>query len=113
MYTVKQGARGNEIMIGKRIRYLMKIQGISKEELVKKSGVPDGTLKKILYGETVDPGLKTVFSIAKALNCKVDDFLRDDVPSTIAAHHDEDEWTDEEREEVERFKEYVRSKRKD
>ncbi|WP_174818561.1 helix-turn-helix transcriptional regulator [Paenibacillus kobensis] len=30
---------------------------------------------------------------------------------TIAAHHDGEEWTDEEREEIERFKAYIRSKR--
>jgi len=31
---------------------------------------------------------------------------------TIAAHHDGEEWTDAEREEIERFKDYIRSKRK-
>lgn len=38
-----------------------------------------------------------------------DDFSVD----TIAAHHDGDEWTEEELEEIERFKAYVRSKRSD
>lgn len=32
-------------------------------------------------------------------------------PETIAAHHDGDEWTEEELEEIERFKEFVRMKR--
>lgn len=31
---------------------------------------------------------------------------------TIAAHHDGDEWTDEELDEIERFKEFVKSRRK-
>jgi transcriptional regulator with XRE-family HTH domain len=31
---------------------------------------------------------------------------------TIAAHHDGEEWTDDERAEIERFKEFVRLKRK-
>jgi hypothetical protein len=31
---------------------------------------------------------------------------------TIAAHHEGDEWTEEELEEIERFKEFVRMKRK-
>jgi len=31
---------------------------------------------------------------------------------TIAAHHDGDEWTEEELEEIERFKEFVKMKRK-
>lgn len=33
-------------------------------------------------------------------------------PYTIAAHHDGEDWTEEELEEIERFKEFVRSKRK-
>ncbi|MBP1990218.1 transcriptional regulator with XRE-family HTH domain [Paenibacillus eucommiae] len=33
-------------------------------------------------------------------------------PQTIAAHHESEEWTEEELEEIERFKEFVRSKRK-
>lgn len=33
-------------------------------------------------------------------------------PETIAAHHDEEEWTDAELAEIEAFKEFVRSKRK-
>lgn len=32
-------------------------------------------------------------------------------PETIAAHHDGEEWTEEELEEIERFKEFVRMKR--
>ncbi|AFM02374.1 Helix-turn-helix protein [Desulfitobacterium dehalogenans ATCC 51507] len=34
-------------------------------------------------------------------------------PETIAAHHDGEEWTDEELAEIERFKEFVRSKKRD
>lgn len=33
-------------------------------------------------------------------------------PETIAAHHDEEEWTDAELAEIEAFKDFVRSKRK-
>ena len=33
-------------------------------------------------------------------------------PQTIAAHHDNDEWTQDELDEIEQFKAYVRSKRK-
>ncbi|MFO1445274.1 helix-turn-helix transcriptional regulator [Bacillus sp. Bva_UNVM-123] len=32
-------------------------------------------------------------------------------PETIAAHHDGEEWTEEELKEIERFKEFVKSKR--
>lgn len=33
-------------------------------------------------------------------------------PNTIAAHHDGEDWTEEELEEIEKFKEFIKSKRK-
>lgn len=39
-----------------------------------------------------------------------DDFSNDDI-KTIAAHHDDEEWTEEELEEIKQFKEFVRMKR--
>jgi transcriptional regulator with XRE-family HTH domain len=39
------------------------------------------------------------------------DFGQEDI-GTVAAHHDGEDWTEEELEEIERFKEFVRSKRK-
>ena len=38
------------------------------------SGVPVGTLNKILSGQTKDPKLETLKAIAKVLGCKLDDF---------------------------------------
>ncbi len=51
--------------------------GITTEELSKRSGVPVGKLNKILSGQTKDPKLETLKSIARVLNCTLDDF--DDV----------------------------------
>lgn len=51
--------------------------GITTEELSRRSGVPVGTLNKILSGQTKDPKLETLKSIARVLNCTLDDF--DDV----------------------------------
>lgn len=48
--------------------------GITTEELSKRSGVPVGTLNKILSGQTKDPKLETLKSIARVLNCTLDDF---------------------------------------
>lgn len=69
--------------------------GITTEELSKRSGVPLGTLNKILSGDTKDPKLGTLKAIARVLGCTLDDFddvLRehtiepsyDDVESMIA-----------------------------
>lgn len=63
---------------------------------------------------------KEVLDTIKNVQIEVDSNIRfgktpppipaDDV-QTIAAHHDGDEWTEEELEEIERFKEFVRTKR--
>lgn len=47
---------------------------LTTEELSEKSGVPIGTLNKILSGATKDPKLETLKSIAKVLGLSLDDF---------------------------------------
>lgn len=61
-----------------RIAEIKKKSGFTTEELSNKSGVPLGTLNKILSGATKDPKLETVRAIAYAMNCTLDDF--DDNP---------------------------------
>ena len=85
--------------------------GITTEELSAKSGVPIGTLNKILAGQTADPKFETLKALCKALGIKLSDLDDDYEPETIAAHHD-DEWTEAELAEIEAFKDFVRSKRK-
>lgn len=85
--------------------------GITTEELSEQSGVPVGTLNKILSGQTSDPKFETLKSLCKALGMRLSD-LDDYEPDTIAAHHDAEDWTEAELEEIEKFKDYVRSKRK-
>ena len=48
--------------------------GLTTEELSEKSGVPLGTLNKILSGATKDPKLETLKSIAHVLGLSLDDF---------------------------------------
>lgn len=84
---------------------------ITTEELSEKSGVPIGTLNKILAGQTTDPKFETLKALCKALEIKLSD-LDDYEPETIAAHHDGEDWTEDELNEIEEFKKYVKSKRK-
>ena len=84
--------------------------GITTEELSAKSGVPIGTLNKILAGQTTDPKFETLKALCKALGIKLSD-LEDYEPNTLAAHHDEEDWTAEELAEIEKFKDYIKSKR--
>ncbi|EOU2128086.1 TPA: helix-turn-helix domain-containing protein [Clostridium perfringens] len=62
------------------INKLKKEKGLTNEELSQKSGVPLGTLSKITSGITKDPKLETLKSIAKVLDCSLDDF--DDTSNT-------------------------------
>lgn len=52
--------------------------GLTNEELAKLSGVPKGTLDKILSGVTKDPKLNTLKALAKVFNCTLDDFDDED-----------------------------------
>ncbi len=87
--------------------------GLTTEELSVRSGVPVGTLNKILSGATRDPKLETLKAIARVLGLSLNDF--DDEPyqqpTTIAAHHEGDEFTSDEWEEIEKFKMFVKARR--
>lgn len=64
---------------------------MTTEELSSKSGVPLGTLNKILAGQTNDPKFQTLKAICKALDLKLSD-LDDTEPASHAAHHEEEKW---------------------
>ena len=64
--------------LGAIISEKRKQAGLTIDELAAKSGVPKGTLNKIINGYTRDPQIETVKSIARALNCTLEDF--DDYP---------------------------------
>lgn len=64
-----------------KITEYKKKMGITTEELSEKSGVPIGTLNKILSGVTKDPKLDTLKSIARVLGLSLDDF--DDNPKKV------------------------------
>jgi transcriptional regulator with XRE-family HTH domain len=66
--------KGGEFVGLEIINKLKKQKGITSEELARLSGVPLGTLNKILNGTTKDPKLETLKAIAKTLECNLDDF---------------------------------------
>lgn len=57
----------------KIVEYKKKL-GLTNEELSNLSGVPKGTLDKILSGITKDPKLGTLKALARVFNCTLDDF---------------------------------------
>lgn len=100
------------------IEYIKKIKkekGLTNQELSNLSGIPIGTLNKILAGQTPDPQFETVKALCRALGislAELDDFeTQNGAIGTIAAHHEGEEWTQEELDEIEEFKKFVLSKR--
>lgn len=67
-----------------KINELKKELHLTTEELSKLSGVPLGTLNKILSGATKDPKLQTLKALARVLNCTLDDFDDNDHPTRIS-----------------------------
>lgn len=51
------------------LKRIKKLQKLTNEELSQKSGIPIGTLNKILSGATKSPRHDTIEAISKALNC--------------------------------------------
>lgn len=86
---------------------------LTTEELSERSGVPVGTLNKILSGATKDPKLETLKSIARVLGLNLNDFDDEysNKPHTIAAHFDGDEYTADELEEIKQFAEFVKNRK--
>lgn len=81
--------------LGSKINEIRKQKGLSIDELCELSGIPKGTLSKITAGITTSPTLDTVRAIAKALECKLDDFDETPIeaknpPSTAEATPGED-----------------------
>lgn len=74
---------------------LKKEKGWTSEELASISGVPVGTLNKIIQGDTKSPTLETVFALAHALGCSADDF--DDDPKAIKKDSSYIELSDDEK----------------
>ena len=70
-----------------KIEEYKKKLGLTTAELAEKSGVPKGTLDKILSGVTKDPKLETLKAIARVLGLTLDDF--DDEKSTVKTSYDE------------------------
>lgn len=96
---------------------LMREKNINKSQLSKESGVPYTTIDGFYKKGTDNIKLSTLKKLATYFGCSLDYLADDDVPEdiseihTIAAHHDEENWTEAELKEIEAFKKFVLSKR--
>ena len=94
---------------------LMQDKNINKNQLSKESGVPYTTIDGFYKKGPDNIKLSTLKKLASYFGCSLDYLADDDVSEdsihTIAAHHDNEDWTAEELDEIEAFKKFVLSKR--
>lgn len=95
-----------------KINEYKKKMGLTTEELSKLSGVPIGTLNKILSGATKDPKLETLKAIAKVLGLTLNDFDDDQTNLAMAAHFNGDNFTEDEWEDIRAYAEFVKNRRR-
>ena len=99
-----------------KLDMLMNERQLNKNKLSKESGIPYTTIDGFYKKGTDNIKLSTLKKLANFFDVSLD-FLVDDNVSirnpyeTLAAHHEGDEFTPEELEEIEQFKAFVRTKR--
>lgn len=99
------------------LKKLMEDKGMKVSDIVKISGLPYSTVKAILERGAEKAGYINVCKICNALGISADE-LEEMVsdnnyqPTTIAAHFDGTEFTEDELNEIKQFAEFVKNKRK-
>ena len=93
---------------------LMAEKGINKSILSKESGIPYTTIAGFYSKGTDNVKLSTLKKLSSYLGFSIDYIADDnqDEISTIAAHFDGNEYTEDELNEIRQFAEFVKNKRK-
>lgn len=102
------------IWIMNRIKELRKLKKLTQEELGQALGYDQTTVSYWEKNSIAD--IETAYQVAEFLGTTVNHLLGKDEGvkeeiETIAAHHDGGDWTEEELAEIEKFKEFVKSRR--
>lgn len=106
--------RGGDMKRAEYLKKKIEETGMSMKAFAEKAGIPYTTLYSILERGVGKASVDNVIKICKTLGITVEEMenaVNDDI-QTIAAHHDGEDWTEEELAEIERFKEFLRMKRK-
>jgi transcriptional regulator with XRE-family HTH domain len=64
-------------MIGDNIKRLRKKKSLSQDNLARKADIPYTTLTKIESKVVKNPSVMNIAKIAKALDCKIEDLLKE------------------------------------
>lgn len=103
-------------LMGLRIKNLREDKKMSQTTLAELVGYKDKTAIAKVEAGKVDLPQSKITAFAKALNTTTSYLFADDStieePTTIAAHFDGDDYTEEEMDEILKFAEFVKAKRK-
>ena len=99
------------------LRKLMEERNMKVSDIVKLSGLPYSTVEAILERGAEKAGYVNVCKICKALGISADELEQMVIdenyqPTTMAAHFDGDEYTEDELDEIRQFAAFVKNKRK-
>ena len=100
----------------KLLRNLMEEQNMKVSDIVKRSGLPYSTVKAILERGAEKAGYVNVCKICKALGISADELERmvadqNYEPTTLAAHFDGEEYTEDELDEIKQFAQFVKNRK--
>ena len=105
---------GKIMDLGISLKQLRIERGLNQIDIANMLGVERSTYGKYETGDS-SPDYDKLIQLSNFYQVSIDFLLgKTDIKNpieTIAAHHDGEEWTEEELEEIERFKEFVRMKR--
>lgn len=102
--------------ISENIKIIRERYNLTQDELAEIAGVTNKAVSTWELG-IKEPRIATIEKIANHFGLKKSNIIEDggmnlQEVQTIAAHHDGEDWTEEELAEIERFKQFIRSKRK-
>lgn len=99
--------------IGNKLDTLLNERDITVTELARKIDIAPTTIYSIIQRNNKKVDIDVLIKISKVLGVNVEYFSDIvDEPQTIAAHFDGNEYTADELEEIRRFAEFVKNKRK-
>lgn len=104
-------------ILGNRIKSLREEKDLSQLELSKVLNINNSTLSQYEAGNRVPSDeikkqIASYFGVTLDYLMGVSNIRNPYQPKTIAAHHDGDEFTEEELQSIEQFKEFVKNRRK-
>lgn len=98
--------------IGSKLSKLLEANNTNANELANKIGVSPQTIYSMIKRDSKKADIEVLLKIADIFGVDAEYFVYDSKPTTLAAHFDGSEYTEDELEEIRQFAEFVKNKRK-